>query len=133
MPNWLAILLGFLGSAGVFTFIEFLIQRHDNKKGLTAMLRSEIKSTLDAVNDLRADFEESKALDARRRILQISDELLHDDRRHSKEYFDQVLDDINKYKKYCDDHPKFENERAVASIANIRRIYDACLAKKDFL
>ena len=133
MPNWVAILLGFLGSAGVFTFIEFLIKRHDEKKGRTASVMNEIKATLNAVTALRGEFEENKALESRRRILQISDELLHDDRRHSKEYFDQVLDDINNYRQYCDEHPAFKNERAVASINNIRRIYDSCLEKKAFL
>lgn len=34
MPIWLSIVLGFVGSAGVFGFVEFLIRRHDEKKGL---------------------------------------------------------------------------------------------------
>ena len=124
MPVWAAILLGFAGSTALFGFFEFLIKRHDAKKGVLAEVRS-----------LRAEFEESKAVEARRRILQISDELLHEDtdRRHSKEYFDQILDDITLYEKYCEAHKDFKNNKAVASITHIKKIYNERLEKKDFL
>lgn len=124
MPVWAAILIGFGGSTALFGFFEFIITRHDAKKGVLAEVRS-----------LRADFEESKAVDARRRILQISDELLHEEkeRRHSKEYFDQILDDITLYEKYCEDHKGFKNNKAVASIGHINRIYNERLLNKDFL
>lgn len=122
MPVWAAILIGFLGSSAVWGFFEFMIKRHDAKKGVLAEVRS-----------LRADFEEDKAVQARTRILRFSDELLHEDIRHSKEYFDQILTDIDKYNQYCKDHPKFENSKAVASIGRIKTVYDDCLAKKTFL
>lgn len=32
-----------LGSAALFTFIQFLITRHDNKKGETAFIKNELK------------------------------------------------------------------------------------------
>ncbi len=122
MPVWAAILIGFLGSSAVFGFFEFLIKRHDAKKGVLAEVRA-----------LRVDFEEAKAVDARRRILQFSDSLIHEDKRHSKEYFDQVMDDITAYEKYCDDHKGFKNNKAVASISHITKVYTERLEKKDFL
>lgn len=122
MPVWAAILIGFIGSTAVFGFFEFLIKRHDAKKGVLAEVRS-----------LREDFEEAKAVDARRRILQFSDGLIHEEKRHSKEFFDQVMDDITAYEKYCDDHRDFKNNKAVASISHIKKVYTERLEKKDFL
>lgn len=126
MPTWLTIMVSVLGSAAVFSFVEFLIKRHDNKKGLMAQLVTEVTS-------LRKEFEEGKAIDSRRRILQFSDGLIHEERRHSKEYFDQVMDDITMYEKYCDEHKDFKNNKALASIAHIKKIYNERLEKKDFL
>ena len=124
MPNWLTALLTISGSMAIVGFIEFMIKRYDNKKGLMAQLMSK-------VDLLRADFEEEKAINARTRILRFADELMHE-KRHSKEYFDQILEDVDKYKKYCDDHPKFENSKAVASIARIKSVYARRLEENDF-
>lgn len=133
MPTWLAILLGILGSAGVFSFVEFLIKRHDTKKGTTSQIMTELKSVRTDIKVLRDEVEESKAVDARRRVLQFSDGLIHEEKRHSKEYFDQVMDDITAYEKYCEDHKDFRNNKAVASIAHIKKVYNERLEKKDFL
>lgn len=122
MPTWASILVGFLGSSAIFGFFEFIIKRWDAKKGMLAEVRQ-----------LRADFEENKAVEARRRLLQFSDALIHEDRKHSKEYFDQVMDDITMYEKYCDNHKDFKNNRAVASINHIKKVYNERLEKKDFL
>ena len=122
MAIWATILVGFLGSSAIFGFLEFIIRRWDAKKGMLAEVRQ-----------LRADFEENKAVEARRRLLQFSDALIHEDRKHSKEYFDQVMDDITMYEKYCDDHKDFKNNRAVASINHIKKVYNERLEKKDFL
>lgn len=135
MPTWLAILLGILGSAGVFSFVEFLVKRHDTRKGTTSQIMTELKSLQNDIKALRDQIEENKAVESRRRILSISDELLHEDtdRRHSKEYFDQILDDITLYEKYCEAHKDFKNNKAVASITHIKKIYNERLEKKDFL
>lgn len=133
MPTWLSILLGFLGSAGVFSFVEFLIKRHDTRKGTTSQIVSEIRGMRDEIKALRDDVEKDKAVDARRRILQFSDGLIHEERRHSKEFFDQVMDDITDYEKYCDAHKDFKNNKAVASIAHIKKTYSERLENKEFL
>lgn len=39
MPTWAAIFLGFLGSAGFWATVQFLITRWDNKKGLKKQLK----------------------------------------------------------------------------------------------
>lgn len=68
----------------------------------------------------------------RSRILQFNTELLRDIK-HTQEDFNEILYNIDCYENYCDEHPKYENNRAVHSIANIKRVYDERLEKRDFL
>lgn len=75
---------------------------------------------------------EEHARAARRRILRCSDEIRRKER-HSEEYFNDVLDDISHYKKYCDEHPGFENEKAVLAIKLVVRTYEKCISDNDFL
>lgn len=75
---------------------------------------------------------EEHARAVRRRILQCSDEIRRKER-HSEEYFNDVLDDISHYKKYCDKNPVFENDKAVISIEIIEERYKKCLKEDDFL
>ena len=76
--------------------------------------------------------EEGAAESARYRILRFNDEILHDVR-HTEEHFDQIIDDIDIYEKYCGTHPRFPNGKAVHSIANIRKTYDKCSENHSFL
>ena len=75
---------------------------------------------------------EEHARAARRRILRCSDEIRRKER-HSEEYFNDVLDDISHYKKYCDEHPEFENEKAVLAIRLVEKTYEKCISDNDFL
>jgi len=75
---------------------------------------------------------EEHARAIRRRILRCSDEIRRKER-HSEEYFNDVLNDISHYKKYCDEHPKFENEKAVLAIRLVEKTYEKCISDNDFL
>lgn len=68
----------------------------------------------------------------RTRILHFNNELLRDIE-HTKEEFIEALADIDEYEQYCKDHQKYKNNRAVHAIANIKRVYDERLTKRDFL
>ena len=76
--------------------------------------------------------EEEKARTARQRFLRFNDEIL-EGKKHTKEHFDETLSDIDIYVDFCDEHPKFENSKAEAAIANIKKIYQECLEEKKFL
>ena len=52
---------------------------------------------------------------------------------HSSEHFDSVLDDITFYRQYCEDHPKFRNEKAAHSIKYIDDIYDKTKRDNAFI
>ena len=83
-------------------------------------------------NEQDAAMAEEHARAARRRILRCSDEIRRKER-HSEEYFNDVLDDISHYKKYCDEHPEFENEKAVLAIRLVEKTYEKCVDDNDFL
>ena len=76
--------------------------------------------------------ERREAREAREKILRFCDETL-EGRRHSQEHFNEVLDDITEYKRYCDEHPDFPNDKAVLAIERVEQIYRKCLEENDFL
>lgn len=91
------------------------------------------------VNQLSSDFEvhlkleeEERVRNARQRILRFNDELLFRTK-HSKEHYDDVLEDIDKYEEYCINHPEYKNNKANRAIENIRNEYDSHLQNHDFL
>ena len=91
--------------------------------------QAETKQQLEAhikTNDKR------EADNCRGRILRFNNELIREIP-HTKEEFVEALKDITDYKRYCKEHPDYENERAVHAIANIGRAYDERLEKHDFL
>ena len=76
--------------------------------------------------------DERYAKQCRMRILRFNDELLQK-ARHTKEHFDEILDDITEYERYCEMHPGYRNSKANMAIANVETIYQQCLAEKNFL
>ena len=94
-----------------------------------------LKQVGDLTNELN-NFKEQQELEnvrgARQRILRFCDEILFK-QRHSKEHFDEILEDIDVYEKYCREHKDYENNRAELAISTIREVYKQCLKTHDFL
>ena len=120
-------------TGGAFlAFLQFLIQRHDKKNEKKDETAEKLDTIFDRLDSMETQMEKGSAVQSRVRILIMSDEI----RRgvlHSKEYFDQVLEDETKYRHYCKDHPEFENSKAVLAIENIEKVYAKCLDQDDFL
>lgn len=53
--------------------------------------------------------------------------------KHSQEFFDQILDDISTYERYCKNHPDFKNDKATASMLIIKEVYMECVKNNSFL
>ncbi len=85
-----------------------------------------------AVYNLTARMDKDEALNARRRILRFNDELLQNVK-HSREMFDNVLDDITTYENYCDKNKDFKNHKATLAIENVNRVYKECMKDHSFL
>lgn len=85
---------------------------------------------------LNADMQESldrhNATTARYRILRFDDEIRHDIQ-HTYEHFNQIIDEIDTYEKYCDTHKDYKNNKAVMAIENIKKTYEKCKEHNSFL
>ena len=101
------------------------------KKWLVGTIETKIDKMSEKVDLLESQLNEDKALRARTHILRFSDEL-YDGVEHTKEYFDNVLEDIDMYEKYCDAHPGFKNNKASASIEYIKETNAKLLKEHKF-
>ena len=82
--------------------------------------------------DHKAKSEERHATLCRAHILRFGDEVLHGVP-HSKEAYDNILLDIDSYEGYCDKHPDYKNNVALATIKNIKRMYQKHIEEDSFL
>ena len=104
------------------------------------------KDVLDGLAEVKADQKEARRIlddhirvddtrnaDAHRaRILQFNNELPRDIP-HTREDFIEILEEIDFYERFCEEHKDYKNNRCTHAIANIGRVYDDRLRKHDFL
>lgn len=101
-------------------------------RAINGELMEKVDSLEKKVEKMDEEEQLQRAKDARTRVLRFGDELLHDVR-HTKEHFDDVLRDITYYEKYCDEHPKFENDQMHITAEHIKETYHKCLKEHSFL
>lgn len=122
--------------AAAVSIVSLCLQRKwkkdDQSAGKLDAISTEVQSVKNTLTAHIATDAEADAKQARRRIIDFSDECRRGTR-HSEEHFDNVLEDIDAYEKYCAAHPQFENRKAVQSIRFIVEIYDECKRKNDFI
>ena len=111
----------------IWNLIGRTIGRSINKE-----VMDQVKDLSGKVSDLETAGELERVRFARQRILRFNDEILCG-QRHSKEHFDEILDDITTYEHYCNAHEEYENDKAVLAIESIREIYKQCMKSHDFL
>ena len=118
----------------LWNWIGRTVGRSINKEMMDQVndLQSEIKGMKTEIDTLKKEEELERVRMARQRILRFNDEILFE-KRHSKEHFDEILDDIDTYEEYCHTHEDYENNKAVLAIATIREVYKDCLKTHDFL
>lgn len=93
----------------------------------------ETNKTLDAMQ-LRS--KRNYATTCRYRIIRFNDELLQKGEHeilHTKEHFDQILEDIDEYEDYCNLDRDYKNSKAVMAIEHIRQVYQKCADEGTFL
>lgn len=83
------------------------------------------------IDALEKKVDENQATTIRVRILRFEDEL-QDNKYHSKDSWDQCMDDIHRYHEYVNEHPKFINDITVASIDHIKKEYRERMEKRDW-
>ena len=109
---------------------------------LTADLKSDLKNDFNELNDKVnnietklethiADNKQERAADYRARIIRFNDEIM-EEKTHTKEYYDNILEDIDNYEAYCNSHPDYPNNKAVMAIHNIKAKYEEHMENNSF-
>lgn len=138
LTSTVSILIG----GGLFSLIQFLIQRHDSKHDRLKEVSDSINAmsgkmderfnTLDRkIDSVDAKADSYNAVACRVRILRFEDEL-QAEQRHSKDSWDQVMSDIDSYETYTKQHPDFRNNQTVATVTHIKHGYNERLEKRDW-
>lgn len=122
MNAWTTV-IGFILGGSFLTFLQFLINRHDNKQDKNDAVLSAIKELDGRVERIEKSLDERDAVLARTHILRFSDDI-YNGINHSKEYYDQTLDDLKTYTKYCESNPGFANGRTEKAGEYIQKEYD---------
>ena len=135
-----AILLAAIAAPGFWDILKNLIDKMFNRRRVTIEeIGDKIDSQGKQIQSLEESFEkkskedqEKEAKASRRRILRADDEIRMG-MKHSKDFFEDVLRDIDSYEEYCDEHPHFKNRCAESAIKNVAETYETCKAQNSFL
>lgn len=167
----IAVIVAVVGSNALWGFIQFLVQRKDNKEDCGKKIIEMIQNLNEKIDEKIAELDKrsnqrnekidekiteldkrsnqrnerlDKKIDkldneltergviaCRVRILKFMDEIL-EGWEHSKDSYNQVIQDITNYERYCAQHPLFKNHQTVATIAHIKADYQERLEKNDF-
>ncbi len=121
---------------GMFTLILSSMTYKRTQKKEAEELNNKIMDKLNEIEKrLQKHIEEdtkNKVEDGRTRFLRFSDE----DRRgvpHAEEHWNDVLKDIDRYNRYCKEHPEYKNECAVRTIDYLMDRYSEHMKNNTFL
>jgi hypothetical protein len=129
------LLIGVLGAgigSGIMAIILAVIQRKWKKADQQDVILAKLDAITTRMDQMEAAAAEREAKDARIRILRFGDECSHEVR-HSREHFEQVIEDVDAYETYCREHPDFKNNKAVLTIKLIKDTYQCRLLNNDFI
>jgi hypothetical protein len=131
----MALIVGVLGAgigSGIMAIILAVIQRKWKKADQQNVILAKLDAITTRMDQMEAAAAEREAKDARIRILRFGDECSHEVR-HSREHFEQVIEDVDAYETYCREHPDFKNNKAVLTIKLIKDTYQCRLLNNDFI
>ena len=104
-----------------------------------SQLAKDIKDTKGEVTDLQKQMQEHleeeqehRAKQARYRIFRFYDEVC-DGKLHSESHWEDMLDDVDFYEKYCGCHPDFKNNRGKIAMEYLKEAYREDKANGRFL
>lgn len=123
----ITIVCALIASSGFWAFLSNVVQ----KPHIVAILE-EVAEVSNRVTSLSDMVEKNNADTSRTRILRFDDEL-YNGIRHSQEYFNQILDEVDLYEHYCETHPEYKNSRTVEATKHIREVYQKCRDEHSFV
>lgn len=120
----IAVVVAVVGSNALWGFIQFLLERKDKKNDCS-------KKILEAIQKINNKIDQRTAIGCRIRILKFMDEII-EGWEHSKDSYNQIMQDITHYHQYCEEHPQFLNHQTDATIERLRKDYEQRLTTNDF-
>lgn len=143
MDPTITIIVAVIGSTGLWETIRYIMEsRRKQKFDIEAAvkdvqkdmvtLKENQESMQRSIASLSHSMAEDQAITARVRILSFADDMMSE-REHSKDAFDQVLTDIDRYDHYCAEHPHFKNNQTAMSKELILDQYKECERNGTFL
>ena len=120
----IAVVVAVVGSNALWGFLQFLLERKDKKNDCS-------KKILEAIQKINNKIDQRTAVGCRIRILKFMDEII-EGWEHSKDSYNQIMQDITHYHQYCEEHPQFLNHQTDATIERLRKDYEQRLATNDF-
>ena len=107
--------------------------------GIIPTIVSNRKKTEESIKTLQTTLEKhikedeyEKVQNQRYRILRFYDEIC-EGRKHSESHFEDVLDCISNYEKFCAENPGFHNSRGHIAMREIEETYKSIKKKGGFL
>lgn len=98
----------------------------------------EIKETRKETKSLREEFDRFKkeqafneATASRRRILRFNDEAVFGVK-HTREHFDEIINDIDNYEAFCKENQDYQNNKGKLAMKNIKDIYQDRIRDNTF-
>ena len=120
----ITVIVAIIGSNALWGFLQFLLERKDKKKDCS-------KKILEAIQKINDKIDQRTAIGCRIRILKFMDEII-EGWEHSKDSYNQIMQDITHYHQYCEEHPQFLNHQTDATIERLRKDYEQRLITNDF-
>lgn len=115
--SWLAKSLGKAVNSDVIAMLE----GHAKRMGQIEAKLSEMAE--------KAEYDAAMA--ARQRILSFADEI-GAGKVHSKEHYEDILENVNLYEEYCEQHKSYINNKAVLAVEVIKRKYEKLMTGGGF-
>lgn len=103
----------------------------DELKADSAKTNAKVEKIEEQLSRHIEEGEEDQIKTTRYRILRFYDEVC-ESRWHSESHFEDILEDIDEYEKYCEEHPNFKNNRCKAASKRIKDVYEKVKAEGGF-
>lgn len=127
MQMFTTVFVAIIGSG----IINLILQHHWEKNSEMAEIKNDVKEIKETVDSLKGTVDENAAIASRSRIIRFDDELLNGVP-HSREYFRQILNDIDVYERFCKDNPDFKNTYTIEADKHIKKTFERLRDKGGF-
>ena len=127
----ITVVIAIIGSNALWGFLQFLLERKDKKNDCSKKILKAVQELNEKIEKVSHKIDQRSAIGCRIRILKFMDEVI-EGWEHSKDSYNQVMQDITNYHQYCEEHPDFLNHQTDATIKRIKEDYQHRLEINDF-